>query len=555
MNKDELEAKLNAFRSLPEETECFEFKRAEKDFDFNKLGKYFSALSNEANLKGKNEGWLIFGIDNKTRKVLGSNYRDHGKRTLDSLKKEIADKITSRITFTEIYEIPMEGKRVVMFQIPAAPHGMPVAWEGHYYGREGESLAPLSPLEYEAIRSQTKPDWSAQICEGASLQALDSGAIRKAREEFKIKSPRISPEVDAWDDMTFLNKAKIAIEGKLTRTAILLLGKHESDHFISPAVVRISWILRDEKNLDKDYEHFGTPFILSTDLALAKIRNLKYRYLPDNTLFPIELTQYEPYVMREALHNCIAHQDYELRSKITLVEKPEELIFSNSGSFLPGTVESVIRKDAPPKYYRNPFLAAAMANLNMIDTVGGGIRKMFDLQRKRFFPLPTYILGAGEVTVIITGKVIDGNYTRLLTKQSGLDIHTIILLDKVQKKEKLDKESFKNLKKQGLIEGRYPNPFVVSEIASLTGDKATYIRNRGFDSKHYKEMIISFLEEFGNASRKDINSLLFKNLPEILTNDQRTNKIRNLLYEMAKKDKLIKNAGSNKSPKWVLVRP
>ena len=53
MNKDELEAKLNAFRSLPEETECFEFKRAEKDFDFNKLGKYFSALSNEANLKGK----------------------------------------------------------------------------------------------------------------------------------------------------------------------------------------------------------------------------------------------------------------------------------------------------------------------------------------------------------------------------------------------------------------------------------------------------------------------------------------------------------------------
>ena len=63
-----------------------------------------------------------------------------------------------------------------------------------------------------------------------------------------------------------------------------------------------------------------------------------------------------------------------------MVEKPDELIFSNLGSFIPGSVETVIEENAPPEYYRNQFLANAMVILNMIDTIGSGIRKMFRLQ-------------------------------------------------------------------------------------------------------------------------------------------------------------------------------
>jgi ATP-dependent DNA helicase RecG len=335
--------------------------------------------------------------------------------------------------------------------------------------------------------------------------------------------------MDTWDDITFLNKAKLTIEGRLTRTAILLLGKPESDHFISPFTAKISWILRDERNSDKDYEHFGAPFILTTDLALAKIRNLKYRYLPDDTLFPIEITQYEPYVIREALHNCIAHQDYELCSRISVIEKPEELIFSNAGSFLPGTVESVIEKDAPPGYYRNQFLANAMVTLNMIDTVGGGIKKMFAKQRERFFPLPTYILeNPNEVTVKITGKVIDPNYTQLLIKHTDLDIQTVILLDKIQ--------------------------IVVSKIAAVTGDRGSYIKNRAFDADYYKKLISNFITEYGSATRVEINKLLMDKLSDVLTVAQKRNKINNLLNQMANKEKIIKNQGTDRMPKWVFSR-
>ncbi|MCK4423050.1 MAG: hypothetical protein KAV18_03160 [Candidatus Omnitrophica bacterium] len=236
-----------------------------------------------------------------------------------------------------------------------------------------------------------------------------------------------------------------------------------------------------------------------------------------------------------------------------IVEGPDELFFTNAGSFIPGDVELVIEQDAPQSYYRNQFLATAMVNLNMIDTVGGGIKKMFFLQRNRFFPLPTYELEkADKVSVRIIGKILDENYTRLLMKKTDLDIKTIILLDKVQKKKRLDREEHKRLKKQGLVEGRYPSIFVVSKIAAAIGEKSRYIKHRAFDKKYYKKMVIELIKKFGSASRKDIDDLLWNKLSDMLTEKQKKIKISNLLSEMANKDKTIKNKGSYTKSKWVL---
>ena len=409
--------------------------------------------------------------------------------------------------------------------------------------------------EIEQIRNQVKNyDWSAQICDGATIHDLNKDAIIKAREKYKEKFPQKRQEVNEWDDVVFLNKAKITIHDKITRTAIILLGKEESEHFLSPSVAKISWILKGENGLEKDYEHFGPPFLLNSDAVYNKIRNLKYRYLLNNTLFPTEITQYEPYVIREALHNCIAHQDYELKGRIHVVEKPDELIFTNLGSFIPGSIEKVIEQNAPQEYYRSQFLVNAMVNLNMIDTIGSGIKKMFTLQRNRHFPMPDYDLSEmDKVKVTILGKVLDENYTKTLINNTSLDLKTVIYLDKVQKKEKLTKDEFKILKAQKLIEGRYPNLFVAAKIAAVTGDKASYIKNRAFDKEHYKKMIIAFIKEYRAASRQDINNLIIDKLSDALDEKQKRNKITNLLSEMAKKDKTIKNTGSDKKPNWILT--
>lgn len=542
MTEVELKHLVNTFRNQTAETECVEFKEAKTNYDFSKIGKYFSALSNEANLKSKECAWLIFGIKDKPipRIIVGSEFRKN-RADLDSLKAEIANKTTNRITFIEIYELSYPEGRVIMFQIPAAPKGFPIAWEGHYYGRDGEDIGALNLVEVETIRNQNnKIDWSAQIIPTATLDDLDPKAIAKAREEYKEKHPKKAAECDDWNNSTFLNKARVTTQGKITNTAILLLGKEESVHFVSPAIAKISWILKDENNLERDYEHFAVPFIINSSEVFSRIRNLTYRYMKDTSLFPTEIKMYDSYVIREALHNCIAHQDYSMQGRITVVEKPDELIFSNVGNFIPKSVETVIEQDAPQEYYRNAFLAEAMVNLNMIDTIGSGIKRMFIKQRERFFPLPDFDLSdSNKVVVKIAGRIWDENYTKLLMSKTDLDLKTVVLLDRVQKTLPITENESKLLRKQGLVEGKKNSLYISASIAKVTGDKATYMRQRGIDDEYCKKIILDYLIEFKDGKKEDFEKILLDKLSDVLDIEQKKNKIKNLLQALKNKGEIV----------------
>jgi len=552
MTIDELKNILEQLRNLTAETEVLEFKEAKRNYDFAKLGKYFSALSNEANLKGKPHSWLVFGIENKHHKIVNSQFRPKHK-DLASLKGEIAGKTTNRITFIEIHELNLPEGRVVMFQIPAAPKGLPIAFNGHYYGRDGEELVPLNLEEIERIRAQaTIEDWSAAVVGGASLEDLDEEAVSVARANYKSKFPEKATEVNTWDTITFLNKAKITIKGEITRTAIILLGKDESEHFINPAVAKIRWLLKDAKGNDKDYMIEGCPMLLAVDKVYAKIRNLKYRYIKEGTLFPDEVNQYEPYSIREAINNCIAHQDYTKQGRINVIEMDDQLIFSNLGSFIPGSVEKVVKDDAPEEHYRNCLLASAMFNLKMVDTVGGGIRKIFNFQRERLFPMPDYDLSGSRVKVTITGKVLDMEYARLLARNKDLSLEEIIMLDKLQKQQKLTGFEEKHLKSKKLIEGRKPNYYIGIRIAQKTGQKATYSKNKGLDKNYYLKLIKESIKQHNSLSRKDIDELLLTKLPDNMNVSQKKNKIGNLISEL-RINGIIRNIGTLKDPKWVLI--
>ena len=554
MTNDELIQTLNYLRGLPAETEVFEFKEAKNGYDFRKLGKYFSALSNEANLKGAPHAWLIFGIKDRGRTIVGSRFRSE-RKDLDSLKGEIAGKTTNRVTFIEIHELLLSDGRVLMFQIPPAPRGIPIAFKGHYYGRDGEELSPLNLEEIERIRAQSMiEDWSAVIVRNATINDLDPSAIEKARKNYKDKFPGLSGDVDAWDDLTFLNKAKLTIKGKMTRAAIILLGRAESEHFIGSAEAKIRWVLKDAKGNDKDYHIESCPLLLAVDNIYSKIRNLKYRYMKDGTLFPDEVDQYEPFIIREAINNCIAHQDYTKGGRINVVEMDDQLVFTNLGSFIPGSVERVVREDAPEEHYRNKFLATAMFNLKMVDTAGGGIRKMFNYQRARFFPMPEYDLSKERVKVTIIGKVLDLDFARVLAKKRDLDLDDIIALDKVQKKKVLTDSDSKRLKVKRLIEGRKPNYHISFDVAEKTHMQAEYIKTRGLKDDHFKKLVLEYLDKYKQASKKDIDKLLLDILPGVLDENQRKNKIRNLIYAMSKKDKTIINRGTNRYPKWERAR-
>ncbi|MEN5386466.1 RNA-binding domain-containing protein [Aliarcobacter skirrowii] len=534
----DIDKKLQQFLSTNDENEILEYKEAKNQYDFDKIGKYFSALSNEANLIGKSEAWLMFGIkDDKS--VVGTNFRADTK-ALHNLKAEVANHTTNRITFKEIYESELDGKRVVLFQIPSAPLGLPIAWKGHYYGRDSSELQPLNLEELERIRSQNSDfDWSIQICEDATIEDLSSEAIQKARELYAIKNPKLIDEIKAWDDTTFLNKAKITIKGKITNTAILLLGKSESEYLLSPAVAQISWILKDKDNIAKDYEHFTCPFILSLEAVYNKIRNLKYRYMDGNSLFPQEVESYHPFIIREALNNCIAHQDYTMGGKINVVEfEDRKLVFANKGAFIPQTIENVLKTDAPEIKYRNKFLAQAMINLNLIDTIGSGIVKMFTIQSKKYFPLPEYELSNDSVKVIIEGKVLDMNYALKLASVPELSLEEIILLDKVQKGHSLSADEVRVLKTKNLIEGKRPNLHISSSVAKYTNQEDEYIKLRGIDDTYCQSIILEYLAKFKNATRADFEKILLDKLPDVLDEEQKKNKVKNNLQALRKSGKI-----------------
>jgi ATP-dependent DNA helicase RecG len=543
-----METLLHSLLQSTTETEVLEFKEAKTQYDKDKLGKYFSALSNEANLKGKSSAWLLFGVNNQ-KQVVGTSISD---AQLNGYKSEMANHTSPTLSFTDVHRLIVDGKTVLMLQIPPAPQGMPVAWKGLYYGRDGESLGGLNINELERIRHQRPTvDWSAEVLPDITLDALSLDAIEKARVQFSEKNPKLKSEISTWDNLTFLNKAKVTINGRITRTAILLLGKPESDSLLNPATSKITWILKDRDNIEKDYAHFFSPLLIEVDHVREKIRNLKYRYLKSDTLFPDEVDQFEPYIIREALNNCIAHQDYTLGGKINVVEREDGfLTFSNMGQFIPDSIESVITADAPEEQYRNPFLANAMVNLNMIDTIGSGIKRMFVLQKNKFFPLPEYTLSNNKVTVTITGKVLDINYAYKLAQMPELSLSEIILLDKIQKQKNLLPGEINELKTKGLIEGRKPNFHISSKVAQATDEKAKYIRQRGFKDEHYKKMILEYIQKFGFAEKQDIDELLVYQLPEILNDKQKSNKIHNLIGSMSKKDKTIVNTGTRRCPKW-----
>lgn len=525
------------------ESEVVEFKKAENNFDFDDLGRYFSALSNEANLRGLPFAWLVFGYDEKKHEIIGTSYKD-GEGALNKLKHDFTNHTTDGQTFREIIPVEVDGKRILMFKIPASPRNIVMKWKGIAYGRDGESLKPLNQSKQDEIRNQTPyRDWSAEIVPNATLDDLDEVAIAKARKMFKKVHSRIPvAEVNAWSDEKFLSKCGLMIDGKLTRAAIILLGKSFSEYLLRPAVVQVTWTLRDKNKDVVDYEHFSVPYILTVDEILAKIHNLTLREMPGGTLFPDTMKQYDEYTIREALHNCIAHSNYQLQQRINFVENPGFLYYSNAGSFIPGSLEEVLSTDEPQKFFRNDCLCQAMVHFNMIDTVSRGIKKMFTEQWQRRFPMPDYEIDNDkqQVAVRIYGTSIDERYTNMLKNNDSLTLWDCISLDAIQKGHRINETIAQDMIQRGLIEGESPNYRISLTVAKKTKQLSGYTRVVGLERDKIKHMVLQYVQNAGadGAKRSDIMEYLGGTLPSRNTPDQNGQMVGNILKELASEGKI-----------------
>lgn len=537
-----------------EETVWLEFKTNLEDKEA--IGKYISALANMAASVPRSFGYLIWGIEDGTRNIVGTRFNPEKLKVGNQpLVMWLRNALRPAVEFN-FYSVKREDKWIVILEVEAA-YRTAIRFQHIPYCRLGSSLVKLedsSEIE-ERIHRTIGKDWSAEVLLEADLAALDSQALDFARKQYKEKhkNDSFADEIDDWDEWTFLNKAKLAIEGKLTRAALILLGKPETAHRLRPSVARISWLLKDEEENIKDYQHFEPPFLLAVEQVFRKVRNLTIRTMPDGTLFPIEAAQYDAWVFREILHNCIAHQDYRLCCDIVISESPDELSFSNAGAFLPETIEQALKDNDRPRFYPNRQLVEAMVELKMIDSIGSGIRRMFVTQRRNYMPLPNFEIAPDRVRVILFGKFIDIRYTRLLMERTDLAFDDIFLLDRVQKKLPIAKKAADRLRKQNLIEGRFPNIFPAVGVAAETDELERYLDNKGCDDDFYVQRVLEYICAKGYASRADVRNLLKKYLSDFLTEQQKENKISNLLSVTMAKRGLIQNQKGTGGSHWVLT--
>lgn len=537
---------INNFPIENEKCEWKEFKSLKNSVAGKEGDDIVSYISAIANMQG---GHLVIGVKDETLEIVG--IQDFAGYSINDIRYRINGNCTNldiENFSVEEFKTLDTNKTIWIFKIPKHLFRLPVYAHKKTWQRIDDNLVAMTKSRLDAILTEIKinEDWSKEIIDQASIDDLDTEAIKKAKIEFIKRNPKYKVEIGKWSDIDFLNKAKITIKGKITRTALILLGKEESEHYLN-STVKIRWNLKSLDNQDKDYEIFSIPFLINIDEVYKKIRNLKYRYLREGTLFPDEVLRYEPFIIRESLNNAIAHQDYTKGARINVVEfEDDHLVFSNYGSFLPKSVEEVVLNDTPEEVYRNPFLVEAMKNLDMIETQGGGIKKMFNFQKQRFFPLPDFDFEDNKVKVTIIGKILDENFARILIKNTELKLEEIILLDKVQKKKEITESEFKHLKKHKYIEGRKSNIYLSHDIVVSVNNedlKREYLENRSFDDSHFKKMILDYLRTYGRCKRDKIDNLIIPKLSKALSEEKKRNKVTNYLSSLRMEGKIVNTPG------------
>ena len=379
-----------------------------------------------ANSGSSEPSYIIIGVEerpNKTGKIVGIRQDDVID---DALIHQFVNQKTNRdVPFSsQVVPSGVEVREVIQiieiapcrFQRPfflRKPFGR--MSENVVYYRDGTSTAIANPEQVKAMGEQValsmaKPvvelpeevkieqDWSAVVVKDADYSDLDEAAVAQARKGFaEAHIGRVTvEEVGQWPLKVFLEKTKLAIDGRLTRAALLLLGKPESSAKLSPYVARITWNVADQRSA---YEHFGPPFLLTTSEIYLKIRNFQIKILPKNSLLPISVPKYVEKVVLEPLHNCIAHQDYAKQERILVTEYPDSVKMENAGTFYDGLPTDYIDGYKRPRRYRNRLLAEAMADLHMIDAMGYGIRDIYQSQKSRYLPMPDYDIGGDHVSV------------------------------------------------------------------------------------------------------------------------------------------------------------
>lgn len=373
---DNLDLLVNELRKLSNEVPWVEFKH--NNYDPHMIGKDISALANSAALHEKNCAYMLWGIDDTTHDITGTNY------DLQSLKKgdqEIENWLRSLLSKNADFEfrsVPMNGVKVGVLIIYKAAN-QTVTFEKTDYIRVGSYTKKLN--EYPALQAQL---WdrlrNSKFEERYAKQDLSlTDAIRLLDHSVYFDITGTPQPADAAGILHYMLAEEIIIKQDnglyaITNLGAILFAKKLSDFpKISRKAIRVVQYQGNNRMnmLKEDIGEKG--YVVGFEGLIKFIEAL----IPTQELISSALREkksaYPILAIREAVANALIHQDFSITGTGPVVEIFENRIeITNSGTPLVD-IKRII--DNPPKS-RNEKLAALMRRLRMCEELGTGWDKI-----------------------------------------------------------------------------------------------------------------------------------------------------------------------------------
>jgi len=535
--------------------------------DLVKIGETISAVSNSASYNNEEYGYLIFGLKDKNWVVIGTNFDlKKKKKGNQDATLWLLNSLNQR--YFEVFDFELTDKKLQVLKVVNCEN-TPIKFKNEAFIRinsHNQKLNDYNEIERAIWSKKPNFDWSAQICEAATMEDLDEEALEIAKIGYTAKQSKTDEDkkrIREYSNQIFLDEARITTNGKITNAAILLLGKEKSQHYLQPmGGAEIFW--REMTSFDDI--SFKIPFVKSIQEVVAKIttRNieLSLKVLGQPMMHKIK-ENYSKSTLRECVANCVAHQDYEKNCRILIYEtRNENIRFENVGACLYSKDEfnQIRLKKKIPNNYRNGFLRNAMEQIGLIEAKGTGHHKIYQYNTTEvYLPLPE-VDWNNQKDFILTlyGASLDEKFAEILQQKTDLEPEAILLLDQVQKGFRIDQKIFTKLKKQGLVEGSPTKATLSLEMASITNtEEQTDKKNQEFDFRNIFEA--SFLPHLQKRkvgmTKQEIISFALNHIKYAVEMDEKKLKsdITNSLTKLKNNTQIKPVGNSDTSIKWFKI--
>jgi ATP-dependent DNA helicase RecG len=521
------------------EDEHLEFKEARTQYSTEELVRYCTALANECG------GNMVLGVTNKKpRQVVGTNaFAD-----LNSIKATLVERLRLHV---EVGVVDHPNGRVVVFEVPSRPVGMPIPYKGAYLMRAGEDLVHMTPDRLKRIFEEAGPDFSAMICSGATLFDLDPGAIENFRAMWKRKSGNSA--LDTLTPEQLLIDAELIVDGEVTYAALVLLGTHRGlGKYLPQAEVIFEYRASEAEIPYRQRKEYRLGFFrFQEDLwQTIDARNEVHHF--EDGLFVGDIPTFDGRIVREALLNAISHRDYRLAGSTFVRQFPSSLEIVSPGGFAPGvTPENILWKQVP----RNRRIAEVFSKSGLVERSGQGTRLMLEWSIRESKPRPDYSRSDDhEVVLTLRGEVRDSSFLDFLEKisketLSSFSTQDFMVVDLIYQEQPLPQELHDRLPRLielGVIEaqgrGRGTRYFISRRFYDLVGKKGTYTRKRGLDRETNKALLFKHIQDNKEEGSR------FEELSQVLPAHSR-GAIQRLMGEL-KDEGRIHVVGRTKAARW-----